>query len=58
LRLGLETADQLNISLTGTSIVHQFFSSVERSLDSDVGTQALITPLESINNLEVGREKK
>ena len=57
LRLALEAADQLNVSLTGTSIVQQFFSSVERSFDSDVGTQALITSLEAMNNLEVGREK-
>ena len=57
LRLALEAADQLNVSLTGTSIVHQFFSSVERSLDSDVGTQALITSLEAMNNLEVGGKK-
>ncbi|MPZ99561.1 MAG: NAD-binding protein [Dehalococcoidia bacterium] len=55
LRLALEAADELHVPLAGTSLVHQLFASVERSHGGDAGTQALVTAIEALAGVEVGR---
>ncbi len=55
LRLALEAADELSLPLAGTSLVHQLFAAVERRQGGEAGTQALVTALESMVGLEVGR---
>lgn len=54
LRLALEAADQLNLPLAGTSMVHQLFRAVEHEHGPDVGTQALVRALETLTGTEVG----
>lgn len=56
LRLALEAADQLDLPLPGTSMVHQLFRAVEHAHGPDVGTQALVRALETLSDVEVGRE--
>jgi 3-hydroxyisobutyrate dehydrogenase len=55
LRLALEAADQLDLPLPGTSMVHQLFRAVEHAHGPDVGTQALVRALETLSDVEVGR---
>ncbi len=55
LRLALEAADQLDLPLTGTSLVHQLFRAVEHEHGPDTGTQALVRALESLTGVEVGK---
>ncbi len=54
LRLALEAADELQVPLAGTSLVHQLFAAVERAHGADVGTQALVRALETLAVTEVG----
>jgi 3-hydroxyisobutyrate dehydrogenase len=54
LRLALEAADQLDLPLAGTALVHQLFRAVEHRDGADVGTQALVKALEALADVEVG----
>ena len=42
LRLILEAAQEMKVSLPATSLVHQFFASLEANGHSEEGTQALV----------------
>ena len=53
LRLVMEAAQDLGISLPGASLVHQLFHSVEADGNAEKGTQALITALEKLAGVEV-----
>ena len=53
LRLALEAADQLHLSLAGTAMVHQLFAAVEHESGSDVGTQALVNALAPLPGVTV-----
>lgn len=55
LRLALAAADELNLPLPGTSLVHQLFSAVEAAGMGEKGTQALITALEKLAEHRVDR---
>lgn len=53
LRLALEAADDLDLPLAGTALVHQLFRAVEHAHGPDTGTQALVRALEALAGLEV-----
>jgi 3-hydroxyisobutyrate dehydrogenase-like beta-hydroxyacid dehydrogenase len=53
LRLALDQADHLRVSLLGTGIVHQIFTVAENAGMSEQGTQAAITALERMCGFEV-----
>ncbi len=53
LRLVMGAAQDLGISLPGASLVHQLFHSVEADGNEEKGTQALVTALEKLANVEV-----
>jgi 3-hydroxyisobutyrate dehydrogenase len=53
LRLVMEAAQNLGISLPGASLVHQLFHSVEADGNAEKGTQALVTALEKLADVEV-----
>ncbi|MBC8232045.1 NAD(P)-dependent oxidoreductase [bacterium] len=53
LRLVMEAAQDLGISLPGASLVHQLFHSVEADGNAEKGTQALVTALEKLADVEV-----
>lgn len=53
LRLALSAAEELQVSLPGTSLVHQLFRAVEAAGMEEKGTQALITALEKLAGREV-----
>ena len=53
LRLVMEAAQDLGISLPGASLVHQLFHSVEADGNAEKGTQALVSALEKLANVEV-----
>ena len=53
LRLALAAADELDLPLPGTSLVHQLFNAVEAAGMGEKGTQALITALEKLAGREV-----
>lgn len=57
LRLALEAADQLDLPLAGTSLVHQLFRAVERREGPDTGTQALVQALEALAGVEVRSDR-
>ena len=57
LRLALEAADDLDLPLAGTSLVHQLFRAVEHRDGSDIGTQALVRALESLAGVEVKSDR-
>ena len=58
LRLALEAADELQVPLAGTSLVHQLFTAVERAHGGDVGTQALVRAIEALAGVEVGSARQ
>ena len=53
LRLALAAAEELEVPLPGTSLVHQLFRAVEAAGMEEKGTQALITALEKLAGQEV-----
>jgi 3-hydroxyisobutyrate dehydrogenase len=53
LRLALEAAAQGTLPLPGTALTHQLFRVVEALGGGDLGTQALVTALEQMGQLEV-----
>jgi 3-hydroxyisobutyrate dehydrogenase len=53
LRLVLETAKELKISLPGTALVNQLFQSVEGRGGGDEGIQALVKSLEHLDDVKV-----
>jgi len=57
LRLALDAADQLDLPLAGTSLVHQLFRAVEHQDGPDIGTHALIHALEALTGDEVRSER-
>jgi 3-hydroxyisobutyrate dehydrogenase len=57
LRLALEAADELDLPLAGTSLVHQLFRAVEHRAGADVGTQALVQAIEALAGVEVRSER-
>lgn len=57
LRLALEAADELDLPLAGTSLVHQLFRAVEHRVGPDAGTQALVQALEALTGVEVRSER-
>src|SRR5690606_36929278 len=58
LRLALEAADDLDLPLAGTSLVHQLFRAVEHRDGPDIGTQALVRALEALADVEVRSDRK
>lgn len=52
LRLVMEAARELKISLPGTSLVHQLYHAVEAEGMQEKGTQALIRALEKLSDVE------
>jgi 3-hydroxyisobutyrate dehydrogenase len=52
LRLVLESAREMKVSLPGTALVNQLFQSVEGLGLGDEGTQALVKALESLSHVE------
>jgi 3-hydroxyisobutyrate dehydrogenase len=57
LRLALEAADELDLPLAGTSLVHQLFRAVEHRAGADVGTQALVQAIEALAGVEVRSDR-
>jgi len=57
LRLALEAADELDLPLAGTALVHQLFRAVEHREGPDTGTQALVQALEALANVEVRSDR-
>jgi len=53
LRLALEAAEKLGMSLPGTSLVQQFFSALEAEGLGEEGTQALVKAVEKLADVEV-----
>ena len=51
LRLVMEAANEVSVSLPGAALVHQLFNAVEASGGGELGTQALITAVEKLGNL-------
>ena len=58
LRLALDAADQLDLPLAGTSLVHQLFRAVEHRDGPDIGTQALVRALEALSGDEVHSDRR
>ena len=56
LRLVLQEADRLKLSLPATSLVHQLFHALESQGAGDEGTQALVRVLEQLAGVEVKQE--
>ena len=52
LRLILEAASELQVSLPGTSMVDQFYRAVEAAGEGDLGTQALVKVFERFSGIE------
>src|SRR2546421_472817 len=53
MRLVMEAAHELGVSLPGAMLAHQLFRAVEADGNGDLGTQALVTALEKLANLSV-----
>ena len=51
MRLVLEAASELGVSLPGAALAHQLFAAVEAEGNGDLGTQALVTVLEKLAGL-------
>ncbi len=58
LRLALEAADELQLPLAGTSLVHQLFRAVEHEHGPDAGSQSLVRALEALAGVEVRSERQ
>ncbi len=56
LRLVLQEADRLKLSLPATSLVHHLFHALESQGAGDEGTQALVKVLEQLARVEVKQE--
>ncbi|MBW3624422.1 MAG: 2-hydroxy-3-oxopropionate reductase [Armatimonadetes bacterium] len=56
LRLALEAARDMHLPLPAASLVHQLFAAVEAEGMGDKGTQALVTALERLGNVEARQE--
>ena len=56
LRLVLQEADRLKLSLPATSLVHHLFHALESQGGGDEGTQALVKVLERLGGVEVKQE--
>lgn len=56
LRLVLQEADRLKLSLPATSLVHHLFHALESQGAGDEGTQALVRVLEQLAGVEVKQE--
>ena len=56
LRLVLQEADRLKLSLPATSLVHHLFHALESQGAGDEGTQALVKVLEQLAGVEVKQE--
>lgn len=56
LRLVLQEADRLKLSLPATSLVHHLFHALESRGGGDEGTQALVKVLEQLGGVEVKQE--
>jgi 3-hydroxyisobutyrate dehydrogenase len=52
LRLVLEAASELSVSVPGASLANQLFAAVEAEGGGDLGTQSLVTVLEKLANLK------
>lgn len=52
LRLILEAASELQVSLPGTSMISQFYRAVEAAGEGDLGTQALVKVFERLSGIE------
>jgi len=52
LRLVMEAASELSVSLPGAALAHQLFAAVEAEGNGDLGTQSLVTVLEKLANLK------
>lgn len=53
LRLALELAGELKLSLPGTSLVHQLYRAIEAAGLGDKGTQSLVISLEKLSGVQV-----
>ena len=53
LHLAIDAADSVNMPLLGTALVDRMFAVAEGIHGSDAGTQALVTALEQLTNVEV-----
>lgn len=51
LRLVMEAASELSVSLPGAALAHQLFAAVEAEGHGDLGTQTLVTVLEKLAHL-------
>ena len=51
-RLVMEAASELKVSLPGASLAHQLFAAVEAEGQGELGTQVLVTVLEQLANLQ------
>ena len=51
LRLVMEAANEVSVSLPGTALVHQLFNAVQAAGGGELGTQALITAVEKLADL-------
>ncbi|KPJ53160.1 MAG: hypothetical protein AMS16_05600 [Planctomycetes bacterium DG_58] len=51
LRLVMEAANEVSVSLPGTALVHQLFNAVQAAGGGELGTQALITAMEKLADL-------
>lgn len=51
LRLVMQAASELSVSLPGAALAHQLFAAVEATGGGDLGTQALVTVLEKLANI-------
>jgi len=53
LRLALNLADELQVSVPAASLTHQFYRSIEASGDGDEGIQSLVKALERLASFEI-----
>jgi 3-hydroxyisobutyrate dehydrogenase len=53
LRLALEAADRMHVSLPGLALTHQLYGSLERRGLGDEGNQALVRALEYLSDVTV-----
>jgi len=51
LRLVMEAANEVGVSLPAAALVHQLFNAVQAAGGGELGTQALITAVEKLGNI-------